>query len=189
MFECWLFLSAFLYVYENIYIWTVEVVLWRTEADSVSYAFQKVSLTYVSKKTTKQAPPRALPEPHVFKGQVAMLCQCIFCLQDASWMLPGSYLRSWCVSVLGPLWKITHGLCMRFETFGFRDIHVKDFFSTVTEQNRRVWALLTALVWRPKNTSLFELPWTCNISCYFQAVHVPSEKEVWKMEQIMSFGL
>lgn len=32
------------YFYENIYIWLVEVVFWRTEADSVSYTFQKVSL-------------------------------------------------------------------------------------------------------------------------------------------------
>lgn len=63
------------------------------------------------------------------------------------------------------------------------------FFFTVTVQNRRVLALLRALVSRCKNTSLFELPQADNISCFFQPVHVPSEKEIWTMDQIMSFGL
>lgn len=54
------------------------------------------------------------------------------------------------------------------------------FFSPVTEENRRVLALLWALVPRLKTSLLFELPRVSNMSCCFQAVHVPSGKEIWK---------
>lgn len=128
-------------------------------------------------------------KPCIYKGwAVLSLCQWIFHLWVASWMLPSSYLRSWHVSVLGSLWKNYTWAWYEIGNCRVQGHSCPGFFA-VTAQNRRVLALLRALVSRPSITLLFELPRASNISCHFQPVHVPLGKEIWKMDQIMSFGL
>lgn len=122
----------------------------------------------------------------------------LICIKEEQWycfanesptsrLASSSCLRSCCVSVLGCLWGIAYGLCMR--TLGFRDICVwwnclgfRDicvwwvlvslgFFSLHSKKNRRLGSVKSFYTRAPKQL-MFELPQAGNIGCYFQEVSV-----------------